>query len=462
MDSPRRVYIETHGCTANRADSDIMAALLLRAGFQLVGSPQSADVIILNTCNVKKPTEDRMAYRIFQLASLGRPVIAAGCMALTQPERLRPHAAVLLGPKSVHRIVEAAESALRGEKAEFLEREPLDKARLPRTQASVVSAPLPIAEGCLGACTFCITRFARGRLRSFSPDSLFERARELLSRGTVELLITAQDTAAYGWDIGWTLPKLLGRILEIPGEYRVRIGMANPNTLAKVMDDLLNVMKDPRVYRFLHIPVQSGSDDVLRRMARGYRAALFEKLASKFREAFRETTLATDVIVGFPGETEEDFERTLRLLERTRPEVVNISRYGPRPGTLASRWRPPDPATVKRRSRLLSELVREIGQKANEAYLGEELTVLALERGPKGFQGRTDFYRPVALVGREVELGRLYDVVIEEARPSYLVGRVLARRDLSTPEAVIRVTRSGSSRISAIGLARIPRQPRAP
>lgn len=462
MGDPRRVYIETHGCTANRADSDIMAALLERAGFQLVESPQAADAIILNTCNVKKPTEDRMAYRISRLASLGRPVIAAGCMALTQPERLRPHAKVLLGPKSVHRVVDAVEIALRGERAEFLERDPLDKASLPRTRGRVISAPLPVAEGCLGACTFCITRFARGRLKSFSPDAIVERARELLSGGAVELLITAQDTAAYGRDIGWTLPRLLERILEIPGEYRLRVGMANPNTLARVIDNLLVTMRDPRVYRFLHVPVQSGSDEVLRRMARGYGAELFEGLVSKFRAAFRDTTLATDVIVGFPGETEDDFEMTVRLLERTRPEVVNISRYGPRPGTPASRWRPPNPATVKRRSRLISELVKEIGYRANESYVGAELTVLALERGPKGYQGRTDFYRPVALVRSDVELGSFYDVVIEEARPTYMVGRVLAKREVRPLEVTSTVTRSGSSRKLATGRAGIPRRRAAP
>ncbi len=435
MGSPARVYIETHGCTANRADSDVMAALLQGAGYELVGSPEEADVIVLNTCNVKKPTEDRMAHRISRLAELGRPVVAAGCMALTQPSRLRDHATVLLGPKSIHRIVEAVDLARRGSRAEFRDTSPIDKAALPRRLGSGVSAPLPIAEGCLGACTFCITRFARGRLRSFSPRLIVERASEFLRAGAVELQITAQDTAAYGRDIGWDLPRLLRSLLELPGEYRVRVGMANPNTLARVVDDLLGVMGDPRVYRFLHVPVQSGSDEVLRRMARGYRASLFEEIASKFRTAFRDTTLATDVIVGFPGETEDDFESTLRLLERTRPEIVNVSRYGPRPGTLASRWRPPDPREVKRRSRTLFSLVRELGLRANEAYVGRELTALALERGPKGYQGRTDFYRPVALLGDDVRLGVFYDVVVEEARPSYLVARVLAAREPAAPTA---------------------------
>ena len=426
---PKRVYLETHGCTANRADSDIMAALLERAGYEFVDSPEEADAIILNTCNVKKPTEDRMVYRAKILSSMGVPLIVAGCMAYTQPYRLRPYASALVGPKSIHRIVEALENAMKGRKVELLDETELDKSSLPRRLPAPLSAPLPIAEGCLGACAYCITRFARGRLRSFSPSSIVKQAEEFVSNGAVELLVTGQDVAAYGLDIGISLPKLLQMLLEMPGEYRIRLGMANPRTLSRIIDGLLDVMSDRRVYKFLHIPVQSGSDRVLRLMNRGYTVAEFLDLAAKFRSAFKETTLATDIIVGFPGEEDEDFEATLKLLEEVRPEIVNVSKYGPRPGTPAARRPLLPPSLVKRRSKVLVDLVREIGLKANEKFVGKELTVLALERTKKGYQGRTNFYRAVALKGEVVELGRFYVVEIDEARPSYLIGRVISELD---------------------------------
>lgn len=430
MAMPKRVYLETHGCTANRADSDIMAALLERAGYELVDSPEKADAIILNTCNVKKPTEDRMVHRAKVLSARGVPLIVAGCMALTQPYRLRQFALALVGPKSIHRIVEAVEGALEGRRVQFLDRTDLDKSTLPRRLPAPLSAPFPIAEGCVGACSYCITRFARGRLRSYTPASLVRLAEELISAGAIELLVTAQDVAAYGLDIGTSLPELLEMLLEIPGNYRVRLGMMNPNTLSRIVDELLRAMSDPRVYKFLHIPVQSGSDAVLKLMNRGYTVADFLGLVKKFRSAFRETTLATDVIVGFPGEGDEDFEATVKLLEEAKPEVVNISRFGPRPGTPAARMTPLPPQVVKRRSKILVELVREIGLRANEKFVGKELTVLALEKTEKGYQGRTDFYRAVAIMGEDVRLGRFCSVEIDEARPNYLVGRIISELDM--------------------------------
>ncbi len=421
-----RVHIETHGCTMNRSDSEIMAGLLSSAGHVMVGSPEEADVVILNTCNVKLPTERRMVRRAAELSASGVPLVAAGCMARTQPDLLRPYASVLLGPRSLIDVVSAVDAALSGRESEFLEDRALNKASMPRVRLNPTSAPVPVEEGCLGACTYCITRFSRGRLRSFPPDDVISAVAKALKGGAVEILLTGEDLGVYGWDLGITLADLLGAILsEIGGSYRIRVGMATPDSFSSLLPGILDVWGDERVYRFFHLPVQSGSDEILAAMGRRYTSADFLSLASTLRGWDPDSSISTDVIVGFPGEDGEDFEATLRLLESVKPDFVNMSRYGPRPGTRAAAWTPPPLSEVKRRSRELHDLVMEIKMRRNERLVGRELKVLVTERAPGGrFQARTDFYTPVALEG-EVEVGKFYRAVVEEARSNYVVARVV-------------------------------------
>ncbi len=425
--NPSRVeptfYLETHGCSMNRSDSQIMETLLRRSGWRRVWRPEEADVLILNTCNVKTPTEQRMIHRARVLSRHG-PLVATGCMAKSQPELLRPHARVLVAPRSLDSIVEGASLALRGERAEFLGWRRIDKASYERDPIDLVGI-VPIAEGCLGSCTYCITKLARGGLTSFPVESVVSRVRDFLMRGAVEIWLTAEDTGIYGWDIGSSLPALLKAISEMDGEFRVRIGMMTPNSALRILDDLLESLRDPRIYRFFHLPVQSGSNRILRLMGRDYTVEDFTHLVRRLREEHGDSTLSTDVIVGFPGETEEDFQLTLKLLEEVQPDVVNLSRFGPRPGTPAASMPQLPATTIKRRSKEAMEVIERIKERRNERFLGRELVVLASEVTPKGTQGRTQSYRPVAL--GDADPGYLYEVVIEDFRANYLVGRVIRR-----------------------------------
>ena len=407
----------------NRSDSQIMESLLKKAGWIEVDRPEEADVLILNTCNVKTPTEQRMIHRARMLSKYG-PLIAAGCMAKSQPELLRPFSKVLIAPRSINSIVEAAFLAIEGKEGDFLDWGRLDKASYERDPLELIGI-VPIAEGCLGSCTYCITKLARGGLTSFPKRSILNRIRDFLVKGAVEIWLTAEDTGVYGWDMGTDLPDLLRDVVSIEGEFRIRVGMMTPSSALKVADRLLDSFGSPKIYKFFHLPVQSGSNRILRLMGRDYTAEEFIYLVKRVRERYEDSTISTDIIVGFPGETEEDFHQTLRLLEEVQPDVVNLSRFGPRPKTKAALLPQLPAGVIKRRSKEAAELIEKIKEKRNERFLGKEMVVLASEVTPKGTQGRTPSYKPVAL--GEVEPGYFYEVVIEDFKGNYLVGRVIRR-----------------------------------
>ncbi len=416
----------------NRSDSQIMDSLLRRAGWKRASRPEDANVIILNTCNVKMPTEQRMIHRAKVLSRIA-PLVAAGCMAKSQPELLRSYAKALVAPRAITHIVEAAYSALKGTRAEFLNWETPNKAEFNREPTGFIGI-VPIAEGCLGSCTYCITKLARGRLTSFPAKSVIRRAKEFLNKGAVEIWLTAEDTGVYGWDKGENLPMLLNKISSLDGDFRVRVGMMTPDSALKIVDSLIDSFKDKKMYKFFHIPVQSGSDKILKLMGRKYTAEQFMRLIYEIREHFDDVTISTDVIVGFPGEEEGDFQDTLKLLEVTKPDVVNLSRFGPRPKTLAANMKQLSPKVIKRRSKEAAAIIEEIKERNNERFLGRKLTVLASEVTSKGVQGRTQCYKPVAL--GNVTPGVFYRVKIVDFRGNYLIGRLREKEGRRTGIAV--------------------------
>lgn len=415
-----KFYIETHGCSMNRSDSQIMEELLRRGGLRKVDDPSLADVIILNTCNVKTPTEQKMLHRARELSKYA-PLVLTGCMAKSQTDLLRKFSRVFVAPRAVDKILDAVRTAVEGREAEFLEWKFLDKALYLRDPVGLIGI-VPIAEGCLGACTYCITKFARGDLTSFPKRSVIRLAEHLLLRGAVELWLTAEDTAAYGEDTGDNLADLLNELSKIPGDFRIRVGMMTPSSALRIIKELIDSFKSRKVYKFFHLPVQSGSDKVLRIMGRKYTVDDFLRIVGMIRDELGEVSLSTDVIVGFPGEDEDDFEQTIRLIERVEPDVVNLSKFGPRPGTPASKMKKPPDEVVARRSRIADEVIGRIKERKNERYLGREVGVLVSEVNVKGPMGRTDSYKPVALKGANP--GYFYLVEITDFRRNYLIGKV--------------------------------------
>ncbi len=412
-----KAWVESYGCTMNQGEGAKLEAQLASMGHTLVSDPADAELVVVNTCTVIKETERRMLRRLEELSAQRKNVIVTGCLAAVQSGEAvrRAPNALVVPPRSYISFTELVEERYGPVEADAV-------IALPTATSAVV----PIAQGCLGNCSYCITRLARGTLFSYPPEGIVEEARRHLEAGAGELLLTAQDTAAYGMDRGTDLGGLLGAITSIPGDFRIRVGMMNPQSLAPVLPSFLSAWLSPKVYQFIHLPVQSGSDRILRAMNRRHTVKEFEALADKLRSASPGMSLATDVITGFPGETDEDHRATVELMGRIRPDTINITRYSPRPGTEAARARSQVPGWMsKERSRELTALRADIGMGLNLSRVGMEEGILITERGKEGTMiGRTDAYRPVAVRG-DHPIGTRLAVVITDAAPSYLIGEAV-------------------------------------
>lgn len=418
------VYMETYGCSANQSHSELMAGILRDRGCLIVGMPEEADILVLNTCIVKEPTEKRMIHKIRELRRNypGKGLVIAGCMPAGEYKLLRkiePDAS-LIGPKSSARVLECVMKTMEGKRVEYLEScaKPAARKRL-----NPYVGITEISQGCLGNCSYCIVKKAKGNLVSYAPGDIERDIRASLRSGCREIWLTSQDCGCYGSDIRSNVTELLKRVTAIKGNFRVRLGMSNPNHIKPVLSDLIKIYRDKKIYRFLHIPVQSGSDKVLRDMKRLYVTEDFRQITRDLRLKMPDMTIWTDVIVGFPGETERDFRETLKLIRETEPDFVNISKFGKRPGTEAEKMRQVPRDVVNRRGRKISELVNRVSLGRNGRWTGRKCRVLVTERGRKEGQyiGRNMAYKPVLIESQKDLLGKLVTVRIKEARKTHLV-----------------------------------------
>jgi MiaB-like tRNA modifying enzyme len=284
---------------------------------------------------------------------------------------------------------------------------------------------VPISEGCLGYCSYCAARIARGRLRSYPAEHIIKEIEECIRDGFKEIQLTAQDTGVYGFDIGSNLPNLLKRISKIDGDFRVRVGMMNPGYTRKIMRELIEAFRSRKIYKFIHVPVQSGDNTVLKDMKRNYSVNDFVELVTAFKRAFSDVVLSTDIIVGYPTETEESFTKSVELVEKIKPDIINITRFSKREGTEAYGLKDLPGWIKKERSRLLTEIHRRIGEDINRQFLGREFEVLITKKGKNGtFLARTDSYRPVVV--KSGKIGEFVRVEITDCNPYYLVGELLS------------------------------------
>ena len=412
MPDNMKVLVEAYGCTLNRGEAEEFSESLLGKGHELAATQEEAEAFAVFTCGVIETTERHMLRRIKELARFpGKPLIVAGCLPNICPEKVlksAPHAS-LVGPAK-HM---SATGIFAG-----------GTVRTVNPRRSTI-AMLPIATGCNGDCAYCITRKARGPIRSRSQASLESRLRESLGRGAVEIQLCAQDTAAYGSETGNDLGSLVETLGNLEGDFMMRIGMMNPASAIKDTDSVLRAYENPKVFKFLHLPVQSGSQAMLDAMNRRHTVMDFLRIVRAFRERFPGMALSTDVIVGFPGEREDDFMRTINLMEDVRPDIINVTRFSSRPGTPAHQMGGRVPSRVaKDRSRLLTQLRFSLTARNYEVMLGNEVRALATERRKPGTTFlRTAEYKPVVVKG-ELDLGRWYDLTIEGAARTHLFARL--------------------------------------
>jgi len=436
-----KVYAESYGCSANKFDFELMLGQLGAAGYRLADSPRMADAVIVNTCGVKKPTEDRVVERLRRLSRLGKPLIVAGCLPkinLEAVQKAAPDFAAVLDPRSVHNIVSAVRSAQRGEKNKvFFSERPLAKLEQPKVRLNPVTEIVAISEGCVGSCSFCCVRFARGTLSSFPREMIVERIRQAVCQGVKEVWITSQDNGAYGMDIGTSLDELLEECCRVEGKFMIRVGMMNPSHVLRMLPELIRSFKNEKIFKFLHLPVQSGDDEVLGKMNRMYTADEFKGTIRTFRQEIPEITISTDIICGFPSESPRSFKKTLDLVEETKPDIVNISKFFPRPNTPAENMELIDASTVRNRSRRLAKLARRTSLNRNRRWLGWEGEVLIDEKGRgSSWIGRNFAYKPIVIRSRKNMMGRVLQVKVAEASSTYLEAEIIERLGWSSTFSV--------------------------
>lgn len=424
-----KVYGEVYGCSANKADHEIMLGLLKNSGMEVVDSPDKADINLITTCAVKTPTVSRMIFRSRELSKSNKPLIIAGCLSKVDKERqliekINPKAS-FIGPDSITKIVDVARATLNGQKTLTLERVYEEKVNLPHLRTNSIIDIVEINSGCLSKCSFCATKSARGGLYSYRPYAIREQVKQGVKECCKEFWLTSQDSSAYGRDIGTNLPELLESVVKIEGEFFIRVGMMNPLHFKKVeIKDLIEVYKHGKIFKFLHLCVQSGSNKVLKIMRRGYTVEDFVSYVELFREEIPELTLITDIIIGHPGEDDDDHKQTIELLKEIKPDLVNLSKFGARPGTIAMKMEHIPRHIVNERSKELSKIIRQLSYERNKRWLGWEGDVLIDEINNGFVTGRNYAYKPI-VIKEKLELGDLVNVKIKDVKSNFLIGELL-------------------------------------
>ena len=366
----------------NQGETQLIAESLREKGHEEVNTPEEADRALIGSCIVIGKTENRMKKRVKELSKTTSKVLVAGCLSTTRKDELLSEYPNL----------------------EFITPDEIEMSDSPNCMQNDNPhvASIPVASGCEGNCSYCITKLARGSLESRSIETIKERFEELVNDSVKEIRLTSQDMSIYGKDRDVDLIDLLKELLKIEGDYRIRVGMMNVDGLLPVKEGLKDLMKDPRIYNFLHLPLQTGSDALLEKMRRRYTVEEWLQVAEEFRDVFPDITLSTDVIVGFPGEKEYDFEMTKQVIKEAKPDIVNVTRFSPRQGTSA--YEMDDQVhsqDKKKRSKEMTNLRLKISRERNEKFTGEERSALFLEEGKcNSIKGRMDNYKVVVLKER--------------------------------------------------------------
>jgi MiaB-like tRNA modifying enzyme len=347
-----------------------------------------------------------------------KKLIVAGCLPLINSERLfgEVHFDGVVGPAAGREVVEVIRNVVNGERIAALKEAVSAKPslHLPRLQLNPTISMIPVNYGCLGACAYCCVVFARGHLRSYSVREIVERVKNDLAKGAREFWITSQDTACYGRDIGTNLAELLDSISSIEGDYRIRVGMMTPNMATDILAGLIQAFKSEKIFKFIHLPVQSGDNQILKHMRRLYSVDDFKRIVDAFRANFPDITLATDVICGFPGER--------------KPDIVNVSKFFVRPKTIAAEMKQDFVpfSEIKRRSRIMADLARKMAVEKNQKWLGWTGNILIDEVGKVSgsWVGRNFAYKPIAIENTVKLLGKALNVKVVRAFSTYLEGKL--------------------------------------
>ena len=438
----KKVFLETFGCQSNVLESDHVTGLLLKSSFSLTQEPEEADVILFNTCSIRDHAEHKVFSRLGQLAEWkrereGRVIGVMGCMATSYKDQLlerAPHLDLVVGPDQYPKIPQVLEEASRTGQSQVLA--DFDPIYFPENDPGRLSLPhrafVEIMKGCDKFCTFCVVPYTRGREVSRPAESILEEVTHIAQAGVKEVMLLGQNVNSYGLGLSSrgrtrTFAQLLKEVASVPGIGRVRFMTSHPLDLS---DELIEVMAStPSVCESIHLPVQSGSDAVLKRMNRKYSVAHYLERLRALRAKVKDLYVTTDLIVGFPGETDEDFQATLDLLERVRYDAVYSFKYSPRLGTPAARMlNQVEEQAMDERLARLNQLAWKHAAESCEKRLGlvEEVMVEGpADKTPDAFYGKSRQNRTVVFPGRGYQAGDLVKVRVESHKVANLYGKII-------------------------------------
>jgi len=423
-----KIFFKTRGCSNNFHESEVMMGLLNKAGFQIVDNPQEADLIVINICTVKGSTNALRDVKEIHETFKEKKLIIAGCITKSIIPEIRKITgdASLISTHNITKIIEVVEETLHENAIEAVAKAEEEKLLLPKLRQNKIIGIVPILSGCTGYCSYCSVRLIKGKLFSYTKEHILEEVENSLKEGCKEIWITSQDNAAYGLDSDKPLlVDLLKEIVALPYDFKIRIGMMNPDNVLLFLDDLIEIYKNKKIFKFLHIPVQSGNDEILELMKRRYHISNFKWIVEAFRDQIPDITIATDIIVGFPSETEEQFNDSLNLIKELKPNVLNRSKYVRRPGTDASKLKEIEGGIVKNRSRILTDIFGNVSRMNNEKWIDWQGDILIDEIGKDNtWVGRNHAYKPVIISGM-LKLGDKVKVRIKAATVHDLRGEVI-------------------------------------
>lgn len=431
-------HIITFGCQMNEHDSERMSGLLEKDGLRPVDSPDDAEMIIVNTCSIREKAEQKVYSEIGRLARLRRPdgspvrIAVAGCIAQQEGARIlsrAPSVDLVIGPSDILRLPELVRD-LRGSRRERVRTagDPDYHVReVPASRADRLKAWVSIMYGCDNFCTYCVVPYLRGRERSRPADDIIREVQGLANAGYREVTLLGQNVNSYGKgaDSPCGFPELLARVNAVPGLERIRFVTSHPKDLS---DGLIDAIRElPKVCEALHLPVQSGSDRILKAMNRRYTASDYLEKVKKLRAAVPDIVLTTDIIVGFPGEDEHDFQATRELLREVRYDNIFAFKYSQRPNTAALRLEGHVPEPVKEdRLEAVFDLQKPITRERNERHVGTVVEVLFEGASKRGGQlsGRTRGNKVVNAPGSASLAGKLAKVRVKRSGPNSLSGEL--------------------------------------
>ncbi|KAL0963353.1 hypothetical protein UPYG_G00305170 [Umbra pygmaea] len=436
----QKIWMRTWGCSHNNSDGEYMAGQLAASGYKMTDNPEEADLWLLNSCTVKNPAEDHFRNSIKKAQEQDKKVVLAGCVVQAQPRMDYLKGLSIIGVQQIDRVVEVVDEAIKGHSVRLLGQKKdngkrLGGARLdlPKIRKNPLIEIISINTGCLNACTYCKTKHARGDLASYPIEELVDRAIQSFKEGVCEIWLTSEDTGAYGKDIGTDLPTLLWRLVEvIPEGAMLRLGMTNPPYILEHLEEMAKILNHPRVYAFLHVPVQSASDSVLMDMKREYCADDFRRVVHFLKDRVPGITIATDIICGFPGETDADFQETCNLVKEFRFPSLFINQFYPRPGTSAAKMDQVPAQVKKQRTKELSALFHSYNP--YDQKMGETQHVLVTEESfdAQYFVAHNKYYEQVLVPKRSEFKGKMIEVNVYETGKHFLKGRPLSDSKLFT------------------------------